>query len=146
MTIIKFIPQSEVVDYGFKLVKKAKKSLYLTMIMKDELVSTPPEYLTLLKQKITQGLQIKRIGFGNKKDYHRSIEQIGYKHVPDNFIFRYCNNINLAQRLLISDEKEMLFAVYKNKHQKAVFYTRSKPIIKGFLNYFKIISCKKNLL
>ncbi len=137
MNIIKFIPKEKVAELGFALVKKARKNLRLTMIMSDELSTTASAYLKLLKRKIDQEIDIKRVGFGTKTEYLKAYKQLGI--VGKNFVFKHNPDMKQAQRLLISDEKEMLFAVYLNKTERLVFYTRSKPIINGFINYFNEI-------
>jgi hypothetical protein len=137
MSIIKFIPEEKVFKKALSLVKKAKKNLYLGMIMKEEVKNTSIEYLNLLKRKIKEGIKIKRIGFGNKKEYQKALEQLGLKALPKNFIFKQCSDHNKFQRLLIVDEKEMLFAAYLNSKNKIVFYTKCKPIIEGFIKYFQ---------
>ncbi len=134
MYIIKPVPTNKVAFFGYRLVKKAKSNLRLTMIIADELSTTSPEYLKLLKRKIAQGLDIKRIGFGPKNQCLKAYKQLTVAR--NNFAFKCNPDMKLVQRLLIVDEKEMLFAVYQSKSEKSVFYTQSKPIIKGFANFF----------
>lgn len=136
MSLIKLIPKNSVLNTAINLINKSKKTLNMTMIMEDELNSFSPDYIRLLKSKIAKGVMIQRIGFGSKKQYQQALQQLSYLKLPKNFIFIYCPQIAIAQRLLISDEKEMLFAVYTDKKNKLVFYTKSKEVINGFLNYF----------
>lgn len=142
MSLIKLVLENNVLALGMKLVKRAKKSLDLTMMLDDELTTTSKEYTNLLKKKINQGLEIRRIGFGDEKGYQKALKQLGFETLPDNFFFVLCSDTSLYQRLLISDKKKMLFAVYTDKNKKMVFYTKCKQIIDGFINYFNLIFCK----
>lgn len=149
--IIQYIPEEKVLEFAFQLIKKSKKSLYLTMIMREELMTTSKEYLDLLKRKILQGVFIRRVGFGNKKEFEKANKQLGFTNPSSNFKFRYYPDLQFAQRMLIVDKKEMLFAVYSNKFQREkfervytknnrfVFYIRRPIIIKGFTNFFNEI-------
>lgn len=133
--IIQYIPEEKVLKFAVNLIKKSKKTLHLTMIMRKELATTSKDYVDLLKRKTSQGVHISRIGFGTKKDYQKAKAQIG-KKLPKNFTFTYYPNLKLTQRMLIADEKEMIFAVYEKK-KRLVFYTKEPEIIKGFLNFYE---------
>lgn len=137
MSLIKLIPKKSVLNTAMNLIKKSKKSLIMTMIMNDELNSISSNYINLLKYKITEGIMIKRIGFGTKNQYQKALQQLLYSELPKNFIFVFYPNMSIAQRLLISDNKAMLFAVYIGIHSKMVFYSKNKFVIKGFIEYFK---------
>jgi len=136
MAIINFIPEKSILPTAFRLVEKSKKTLYLTMILKEELKTTSDEYLALIRRKILEGVLIKRIGFGSQEDYEKGLAQLGVR-LSKNFYFKHCPDLRKAQRLLISDKKEMIFAVYIDRKRKVVFYTRYKPLIRAFVAYFK---------
>lgn len=137
MGIIKFIPENQVLPLALRLVRQSKKSLYLTMMMREELRSVSKDYLDTLREKIKQKIVVNRVGFGTKQEYKEALRLFEFKRIPPNFSFRYLPLTRESQRLLISDEKEMVFAVYLGKKKKLVFYTDYKPIIKAFLTYFK---------
>lgn len=135
--LIQFIPKDKVLKTAIRLIKKSKKSLILTMIMDEEINSQSQNYINLLKKKINSKVIIKRIGFGNRNLYKKALGKFNFKIIPNNFLLKYCSNLNI-QRLLISDEKEMIFAVYTNKYtnDKLTLYTKSRAIVNGFLKYF----------
>ncbi|HUW22331.1 MAG TPA: hypothetical protein VMW41_06745 [Candidatus Bathyarchaeia archaeon] len=108
------------------------------MMMKEELKAISDEYLGLIRRKIQEGVLIERIGFGSQKDYEKALVQLGLRPFK-NFYFKYCPDLRKAQRLLVSDKKEMIFAVYMDQEKKLVFYTKYKPLIRVFLAYFKEI-------
>jgi sugar-specific transcriptional regulator TrmB len=139
MPIIKFIPENNVLKTAIRIVKKAKKTLFLTMLLEEEIKRLSPEYIKLIKKKVSEGLIVKRIGFGTKKEFEVALKQSRINKTAKNFLFKFCEDVKLYQRLLIADEKEMLFAVYIKQDQKNIFNTKSKEIIIGFVNYFNII-------
>jgi len=139
MGIIKFIPENQVLPLALRLVRKAKKSLNVTMMMGEELKATSKVYSTLFLRKIKEGIIVKRVGFGTKTEYQKALGTFPFRESPSNFLFGYAPLNKRSLRFLISDEKEMIFAVYKDKSNKIVFYVGYKPLIEAFLLYFNNI-------
>lgn len=136
MPLIQNIPEKKVLSTALQLVKRAKKSLFLTMIMKEEIQILSDPYMKLLRQKAQDGIGIKRIGFGTRKDYIIAMQQLKQYSLDQYIQFKHIFSLSKAQRMLIVDEKEMIFAVYTNKTDKLVFYTRYKTLVGVFVNYF----------
>ncbi len=139
MGIIKNISKKQILQTALRLVGKSKKTLHLTMFMEEELYNSSQKYVRFLRKKISQGILVKRIGFGTKSQYKSALKQLGLIKLPKNFHFLYSISKNI-QRLLISDKKEMLFAVYTGNRSKIVCFTKSHLIVKAFLNYFNNIT------
>lgn len=139
MSIIQYIKNNQVNKIATELIEKSKNSLLLTMILNDEVNTVSSSYINLIRRKVEQGILVRRIGFGTKSDYKKAL--IPYREILSSkkFIFKHSPDFSSAQRLLISDKKEMLFAVYIKRKDKLVFYTKSKEIINGFVNYFNKI-------
>lgn len=137
--MIKLIPKNQVLKLAIKILKRTNYNLHLTMFMKEEIKKPSEKYNGILRKKILDGVAVKRIGFGNKIQYHKAIKQLNLPTTFNNFSFNY-STCKKRHRFLIADNKEMLFAVYLTTSYKLVFYTRSTSVITSFLSYFKAIS------
>ena len=141
MAIIKIIPGDQILSTAKNIVRSTKKQLLLTMLLDIELETTNSGYLKLLEQKHHQGIIIKIICFGTVRDYESALKKFKFPK-QQGYTTKLCSDINLAQRLLISDNKAMIFAVYTNNIDKVVCYTENRLIIKGFIDYFNRLFVK----
>ncbi|PJE63059.1 hypothetical protein COU88_01575 [Candidatus Roizmanbacteria bacterium CG10_big_fil_rev_8_21_14_0_10_39_6] len=136
--IISYVPETEVYSRAFQLLRECKNTLHLTMIMDKELDTPSTKYMQLLKKKIAMNIEVKRVGFGTKKQYGRAMRQLGYTTLPNNFRFKYTTDRKTVQRMFLVDSTKLLFAVYL-QDQRFVFYTRHKVLVQGFLTFFNML-------
>lgn len=93
----------------------------------------PREYFSLLHKKMDAGILIQRVGFGNKKDFHRVKERVEIKHPC--YEFHRIERGNYKRMLLVDDSK-LLFAV-KEKTNNRYFYTEDKELVGYYEKYFR---------
>lgn len=128
--MLKSIDKKEIVKLVTKHIKDAHLEIMATMLLREEILNPLPSYYhALLKKKIEQGVQLKRLGFGIKKDYVTIKRRIGL--VNKNYIFRYSKDSSLYQRMMIIDRSKLFFGV-----ENSFYFSIYKPLIMVFLQYF----------
>lgn len=128
--IFKIVDKKDILSLVTKEAKKAKKEIFVTMLLSEERkFPLPLSYHKLLAKKVTKGVRLKRIGFGTKKDY--AIIRRKYLIQSKLYEFRYLSNIKKYQRMIIVDSKHLFFSV-----AETFLYSRYDPIINVFRKYF----------
>lgn len=128
--LIKQVNKKEIVLMVQKAVGKSKQEILATMLFKEERENPlPNSYHNLLKNKLREGVKIKRLGFGEKVDYTLIKNRLVMP--SKNYQFRYTPSISAYQRLLIIDKKNLFFGI-----DGEFFQSSYKPLIKVFINYF----------
>lgn len=128
--LIKQIDKKDILSQVTKAVKSAKEEVVATMLLSEERISPLPHvYHELLKEKLVNGVKIKRLGFGTRGDY----TIINNRLVMDskNYHFRYVSSISEYQRLLVIDKKIFFFGL-----DELFFQSSYPPLIKAFLEFF----------
>ena len=108
----------------------AKKEILATMLLEEEINNPlPKSYFNLLRNKVDEGVILKRLGFGKKEEYNK----IRNKTLIDkkNYIFRFTTRGQDYQRLIIIDRKKIFFG-----RDGVFFKSKYQPLIKVFLKYF----------
>ena len=86
--MIESINKKNIVRCVGKEVKKAKKEIFATMLLSEEIKNPlPNSYHALLQKKVQQGVLVKRLGFGTKEEYNQI--SFMYKFNSKNYIFKY---------------------------------------------------------
>jgi len=131
--MIESINKKNIVRCVGKEVKKAKKEIFATMLLSEEIKNPlPNSYHALLQKKVQQGVLVKRLGFGTKEEYNQI--SFMYKFNSKNYIFKYETDINYYQRLIIIDGKLLFFGV-----ENMFFQSSYKQLIEAFLSYFSSV-------
>lgn len=113
-----------------KNVSKAKKEIFATMLLREELKNPlPVSYCNLLRKKVNEGIFLKRLGFGTKEAYNKVSNKIFFD--KKNYIFRFITKELDYQRFIIIDRKKIFFGI------DGLYFTSTyRPLIKVFINYF----------
>lgn len=118
---------------------KGKKEILATMLLSKEFSSPlPASYHDLMKKKISEGVVIKRLGFGKRGEYTK-IKKI-LAMISKNYQFRYSSQVDKYQRLLIIDRKILFFGIHG-----LFFQSTYKPLVQAFLQYFEGLFKKGNI-
>lgn len=128
--LFKLINKKEILKEVKKNVSLAREEILATMLLKEELENPlPVSYFNLLRNKVNEGISLKRLGFGTKEEYNK----VSSKILSDkkNYIFRFTTKELDYQRLIIIDRKKMFFSI-----DNLYFMSIHKPLIKVFADYF----------
>ncbi len=121
-----------VIQKAMELVALAQKSLKMTMNLAEELASPlPAVYFSLLKLKLDEGIEIKRVGFGLKEDFETIKKHQALTH--PNYSFKHAKSFNYKRMLLI-DNTKLLFA--DDTSGRTFFYTENSTEVAKFFRYF----------
>lgn len=132
--ILTAIDRRDIVKLVKGNISKAEEEIISTMLLSEEIEDPLPEsYFDLLKKKTIEGVKLKRLGFGKKEDYNIINRRLGKLK---NYEFKFLEDIEKYQRLMIIDKRIIFFGVERN-----FFVSEYKPVIKAFIEYF--ISCFK---
>ena len=129
MKFCKVIQNKFVLQSALKLVRSAHKEILATMDMTREIKSPlPVKYHRLIAHKASEGMVIKRLGFGPKRAFTMLVKQnAGIRFV-------YAGEMNAYQRLLIVDRRRGMFGL-----GETIFYTEFVPLIDSLVKYTEII-------
>lgn len=124
----------EIITTVMHAVSSARQQIYMTMLLSEEREKPLPHtYHELLKQKLTEGIKIVRVGFGSREDFGFISRNIGLDST--NFTFIWHSDTTAYQRFIMVD-KTLLFFNFGG-----TFYRSSNPeVIRQFLNYFTKVS------
>lgn len=128
MKFCQSIKKERVFTTAMKLISSAKKNIFMTMNMQEEILKPLPKIyhnnlFKLAKKRIT----ITRYGFGSKQLFNK----IKNKYKGVNMF--YGGNLNRYQRMLFIDNEKGLFALSGN-----IYLTSFKPLVKSLIDYIKI--------
>lgn len=108
----------------------ARKEIFATMLMSDELGKPLPEsYHRLLQKKTEEGIYLNRLGFGTKEEYNQINKNYTF---TKNYKLVCVSDLKEYQRLIIIDREIVFFAI-ENRFFKSTY----SPIIRAFLDYFE---------
>lgn len=128
--LFKIINKREILKEVNKSVSLAREEILATMLLKEELKNPLPVfYFNLLRNKVNEGISLKRLGFGTKEEYNK----VSNKILGDrkSYIFRFTTKELDYQRLIIIDRKKMFFGI-----DGLYFVSMYKPLIRVFADYF----------
>lgn len=129
------IKKSAVVSIASALIQIANKKLSTTMDLAEELLNPlPSAYHKLIQKRSKDGLRITRIGFGSP---HNFIKVRGRITGNRNLIFRYISDTRKYKRMLLVDDKALLFSTQVGKIRRFFFSTDQK-VITVYKKYFSI--------
>ncbi|MFH1252973.1 MAG: hypothetical protein V1664_01420 [Candidatus Uhrbacteria bacterium] len=133
MTTLREVPPDKILSTAFSLIRDAKTEILATMDFKEELAQPlPEEYFLLLKQKVFNGIILKRLGFGTKNEYTKFATKKPL--ASKNYFLIHAKNDDY-QRMLMVDRNKMILA--KNfKNQRKFFFSDDPKCIKKYLDYF----------
>jgi hypothetical protein len=127
------IQVKDILSLACSLVKKAKKELLLTMLIKEELETPLPLfYVRLLQRRVKQGVKIKRLCFGKKEGFGK----IAKLPISQGIELINITNQRFYKRMLMRDREEMIFANKKNKKIK-FFYSKDSKTVKKYVDFFQ---------
>ncbi len=132
------IPTSEIVLCVMSAISAAKKKIFATMNISEEL-SKPlsEEYFDLLSKKQLDGVTIKRKLFGTEEDY-KKIEELFLekKYYLGKRVVK-----GVYKRMILIDDNQLFYALESLEGRK-YFKTSDKEIIKKYISYY--CSCSVN--
>lgn len=130
MIVFDEVEKKDVVRIVMSVVGEAKKEVFATMLLSEEILNPLPKaYHELLQVKLSEGVHIKRLGFGTEDEY-RKVQSL-YPMQEKEYTFRFSPNVIQYQRLILIDGK-VLFTKIGN----TFFICTEKSIIEGFEHYF----------
>lgn len=121
-------------------IRKAKKEIFATMDVNEELINPLPEkYYSLLGIKYKEGIIIKRIVFGPIKQYKRFFETVIDKNLF--FIGKHTKSKNY-KRMIMIDNAKLFFGKRENNKEKYYFTTDNKYLdeYKKYFDRFNVHS------
>lgn len=136
MVLAKRISAKEVKFLAKNLVKRANKSLFVTMLMTEELKSPlSKSYHDLVLRKVKKDrVLVRRIGFGSQIEFKKLSKIFNYRSRL--FKFCYLSDVKLYQRMLIRDKKEAIFAFKLGQARRIYFHTSYQPLVEALVAYF----------
>lgn len=119
-------------------VGEARQEITMTMLLSEELVSPLPRtYHDLILQKLLEGVEIRRIGFGNEQDFNQVVNRLQVE--SPNFRFDQISDISLYQRMILIDKSKLFFSLEDG------FYRSNDPsLIDIFSRYSDLLSYIKS--
>lgn len=134
------IPKKKIMGVAFNLIKNAKKELLLTMLIKEEINQPLARlYINTLQRTINKGVKVKRLCFGNKKEFEKIINN----KISEGVKLYHINKVRLYRRMMIKDKKEMIFGVKKGRIY-VFFYSKDRSVILKYLGYFEKIKLRSS--
>lgn len=133
MTIPREVDASDILKTAMSMVRSAQKSVQATMQAAEELEHPLPRgYFLLLGQKLDQGVQLERLGFGSAAEFDELADRIHFN--SQNYTFRRTDDMNY-RRLLLVDDSKLLF-VSNDTNGRHVYYTEDPNTIIEYKSYF----------
>ncbi len=124
------VSKSEVVQRAVELVKSARKTLLVTMILNREKGRVPLDYEKALDKALKRGIKVTRICFGSQRDmlrYGLSFD----KRIKTGLV----EQVSLYQRMIVVDKDKMMFGLSNGS-----FYTsNNRLVIEAFTDYIKLL-------
>ncbi len=137
MTDPREVGASEILTTAMNMVREARETVLVTMQAAEELAHPlPRDYFLLLEQKMHEGVQLIRIGFGSKEEFAHLQDQTQFSH--SNYRF-YPTESTDYRRMLLVDNKKMLFAK-TDADGRHVFYTEDPRLIADLKTYAQTFS------
>lgn len=127
---MKIIRGEKVLEQVMLYINKSKKSISMTMNFEDNSINISKEYYNLLNKKISQGVKIKRLCFGNVCDY----KNFKKNRINDNANCRF-SKIKNYKRMIVIDEK-YLFCRKDILNKLEFLFLNDNKSIKKYLKYF----------
>lgn len=125
------IKKENIRDTVMSQIRKAKKEILATMDITEELRNPLPiKYFSLLYKKQKQGIKIKRIIFGDLKQYKIFLKEMKDKN--SFFIGNYTKSKNYKRMIMIDGAK--LFFV--KKLEKKFYFTTDDKYLREYKTYF----------
>lgn len=131
--MIECVPTSAIVGRALRLVHEAQRRLRATELLTSPLRPLPQEYMLAVQEKLDAGVILERIAFGTKEQF-AAFQKLGFVKGPQYLLRRA--DAKHFQRMLIVDDREMLFAVDIGGSQ-LFFYTDEAPLVSEFVHYFE---------
>jgi hypothetical protein len=130
MQILKEIKKENIKKEVMFQATKAKKEILVTMdIAEERNFPLPMEYFSLLKKKHKEGVKIKRVIFGNVKQYRFFLKEMKVKSL---FFVGSRTNSKNYRRMILIDSTKLFF------REKGKFYsTDNNRYIKEYKTYFE---------
>lgn len=130
--MIKTVDKKDILRLVTKEVKRSRKEILAAMLLREERQNPlPGSYHALLKNKLKDGVKIKRLGFGSRVDYTVVNNKLAMK--VNHYQFKYLSRNSAYQRLLIIDRKILFFGV-----DGMFFQSSYKPLVEVFYKYFNL--------
>jgi len=110
------------------LLRKAKKTVYMTMDMRGEIDHPlPQKYHHLITRLVKRKITVTRYMYGERELFEKT------KNRYEGVQVYYGGKINRYQRMLIIDKKRGMFALNGN-----IFFTAFKPLVNSLLSYVSV--------
>lgn len=112
-SLILEVDSGNIVSLVKETVGRAKTEILATMHLDQEITSPlPTVYHQLLERKMSEGVILRRLGFGTRKDFEQ-VEGL-YASNSDNYDFRLHEDVDAYQRMIIVDKEQLLERVKEN--------------------------------
>lgn len=135
MTNPREVERSKVLETAMQLVANAHTSIKATMHAEEELEHPlPREYFSLLREKMSQGVNVTRLIFGHADAIKKLVESI--REASPHYKLVEARDINYKRMLCIDDQK-LMFAQESPKG-RTFFYTEEPAIIERYREYFDL--------
>lgn len=128
------IDETEIVHTVMSAVGGSTTSIWMTMDLAEELISSlPTSYHLLLSQKLDKGIRITRVGFGTEQEFLQIAQTRSFP--SENFTFIHNPNMSDYQRMILLDEGTLFF------RYGGVFFRSIDPtMVEKFQLYFLSVS------
>lgn len=128
--LLELVKKKDIIKVVKRGVISSRKEILATMLLSEELARPlPSSYHALLKKKVSEGVILKRIGFGTQDEYNKTRQR--YMLSSKRYRFRYANSTHSYQRFILVDRKILFFGV-----DGLFFQSEYKPLIEVFSSYF----------
>lgn len=125
---MKKINKKNIVEKVISYIAQAQQEILMTMKSEDNNVALPQKYFNILDQKILSGITVKRLYFGEKREFEKF-----KKNIPDKNHYE-CKlaGDNNYKRMIVIDRKYLFF-----KRGEDFFSSNDKNKIEKYIKYFQ---------
>ena len=112
-------------------IRKAHASMYVTMLLAEELKDPLPKtYFKLIVKGIEAGVKVERLAFGTKQELRRFSARENFIH--PGYLLSLASDMDYRRMILI-DQKKLFF----RNEQDEFYCTKSPRVIENFCAYFQ---------
>ena len=137
MNILQEVSSDSILETVMVAVRSARRLIRATMDLDEEVRKPlPEEYFLLLQQKLAQGVQLYRVGFGSDKTITLFLQQQPFSHPG----YHFSTNKKDPYRLMILIDDRILFFARQEQNSRRFFTTDDPQSIADALSYFTRVS------
>lgn len=133
MKTLQEVSSDHILSWVLEAVRSARRLIRTTMDLEEEERKPLPEaYFFLLQQKLQEGVQLDRVGFGSSEATRLFLQKHPFSHPRYHFS---THQKGLYRRMILIDDTRLFFAK-EEQNNRRFFITDDPEIISDYLSYF----------